>query len=355
MEGSAWFVLVAVLCFCSVLVFINLGPVMFPGLFYSTPSPGQERVAETVREQAVTLALVWGLLSLSGFAFTRLYLGRRIWTGWQFRLYAGGVMGAVCLLGAVVGLAYPVVHASRGMCIDSTYVERGFPSPWWVTWVPHYGWPGFIDVPQHSIRNWSLLLDILFWLAVGAGLVWLGVMLRLRSCTARGVTVSSRRIAIIAMSILSATLILVFLDYYDLPPFRDPRGDGLLEPEIGGHMGLEGGTERGDTWVLGPSSEAIVTLSFGPKKGVAKGVSVLLETDLTVLGAVPNWTSIREGRYQWRFTSLPGKETGRIQVKIAAFRGEDEEDEQDGYLVLYYAYTNEDPVIIANKTILFVP
>ena len=153
---------------------------MFPGLFHPRPSPGQLRIAGAVRDQVLAVSVILGLFLLLGFVFTKVYLRRRTWTSGQFKLYAAGVMGAVCFFGVFAGMIYPVVHASRSIRIDSTHIERGFPLPWWVKTVPHYGWPGFIDVPQYSFRSSNLIIDIFFWLATGIVMVWVGVILRLR-------------------------------------------------------------------------------------------------------------------------------------------------------------------------------
>lgn len=92
-----------------------------------------------------------------------------------------------------------------------------------------------------------------------------------------------------------------------------------------------------------------IELVFKPKRGTAKGVSILLELgEVDFTEANETWTE-REGRYQWRFTTL--KDERAIKVTIMCPQLPSGVNESTYDIRLYYAYTNENPVSLQNQTL----
>ena len=147
---------------------------------------------------------------------------------------------------------------------------------------------------------------------------------------------------------LGATLLLVLcLMLYFLWPYMFWYPKWPFEPRIIGLIDIDAGMVEGE-WVVSPSSNVSMELVFETEKGAAKGLSIIFDLgDLDLIHASANFT-MREGRYAWRFAAIRGNEVGRIRLTATV-----PEIEGVRYQIhMWYAYINEDIVLIDSHTIL---
>ena len=161
----------------------------------------------------------------------------------------------------------------------------------------------------------------------------------------------------IRLGILVVAIILLLIAAWGIFTKTNWISKWLYEPELEGNMEwimeypdeyIEHGGNR-SKWTTYQVKKEDIELIFNPKKGTAKGVSILLELgEVDFTEANETWTE-REGRYQWRFTTL--KEPRAIKVTIMAPQLPGGVNESTYDIKMFYAYTNEDPVSLDNQTL----
>lgn len=152
-----------------------------------------------------------------------------------------------------------------------------------------------------------------------------------------------RRVVIALMVVISASLLSLYL----LFPYAFWERTPWITPEIEGTMTVDAGFD-GAEWVAPPGSDLNILLYFHAGSGTAKGVSILLlAPDLEVINASREWT-VREEAYLWRYTTIDSRvaEVLDITVRLPEMKGSRHE------VLALYAYTNEEPKILDNKTII---
>ncbi len=161
----------------------------------------------------------------------------------------------------------------------------------------------------------------------------------------------------IRLGILVVAIILLLIAAWGIFTKTNWVSKWLYEPEVTGHMEWimeypeeykEFGGNR-SKWTSYQVKKENLDLIFEPVKGKAKGVSILLELgEIDFTEANETWTE-REGKYQWRFTTLDSQRAIRVTIMCPQLP---EGANQSTYDVkMYYAYTNEDPVSLDNRTL----
>jgi len=175
--------------------------------------------------------------------------------------------------------------------------------------------------------------------AVGLTMVVLGVVL---TGLDRGVGLGRGQIVVASVQVIVIGGVIA-VDLWvlpDRPPFWDPQIVGEIR-----WMG------RPPPWVGSRGESLQIELLFQPKRGTAKGVVVLLDPgSLDVVETDPGFYAVTEGRYVWRYTTLGREQVGRVEVRLRMPEKQDLE-QQTFRIYLYYAYTNEEPVLLDNQTI----
>ncbi len=161
----------------------------------------------------------------------------------------------------------------------------------------------------------------------------------------------------IRLGILAIAIILLLIAAWGIFTKTNWISKWLYEPELEGHMVWimeypdeykEFGGNR-SKWTSYQVKKEDIELVFAPKKGTAKGVSILLELgEIDFTEANETWTE-REGRFQWRFTTLDAQ--GAIKVTIMCPQLPANVNESTYDVRLFYAYTNEEPVSLDNQTL----
>jgi hypothetical protein len=161
----------------------------------------------------------------------------------------------------------------------------------------------------------------------------------------------------IRLGILVIAIVLLLIAAWGIFTKTNWVSKWLYEPELEGYMEwimeypeeyVEFGGNR-SKWTTYQVKKEDIELIFKPKSGTAKGVSILLELgEIDFTEANETWTE-REGKYQWRFTTL--KEESAIKVTIMAPQLPEGFNQSTYDVRMWYAYTNEDPVSLDNKTL----
>ncbi len=161
----------------------------------------------------------------------------------------------------------------------------------------------------------------------------------------------------IRLGILVVAIILLLIAAWGIFTKTNWISKWLYEPELEGHMEWvmeypdeyeEFGGNR-SIWTSYQVKKENIDLVFEPVKGQAKGVSILLELgEIDFTEANETYTE-REGKYQWRFTTLEEKQAIRVTIMCPQLPAEVNQSTYD--VRMYYAYTNEDPVSLDNKTL----
>lgn len=161
----------------------------------------------------------------------------------------------------------------------------------------------------------------------------------------------------IRLGILVVAIILLLIAAWGIFTKTNWISKWLYEPELEGNMEwimeypdeyIEFGGNR-SKWTTYQVKKEDIELIFKPVKGTAKGVSILLELgEVDFTEANETWTE-REGRYQWRFTTL--NEQRAIKVTIMAPQLPAGVNQSTYDIKMFYAYTNEDEVSLDNRTL----
>ncbi len=161
----------------------------------------------------------------------------------------------------------------------------------------------------------------------------------------------------IRLGILVVAIVLLLIAAWGIFTKTNWISNWLYQPPLEGYMEwimeypdeyVEFGGNR-SKWTSYQVKKEDIELIFKPKKGTAKGVSILLELgEVDFTEANETWTE-REGRYQWRFTTLKGERAIRVTIMCPQLPANVNQSTYD--VKMYYAYTNQDPVSLDNKTL----
>jgi len=162
----------------------------------------------------------------------------------------------------------------------------------------------------------------------------------------------------IRLGILVIAIILLLVAAWGIFTKTNWVSKWLYEPPLEGHMiwveeypdeYVSHGGNRSD-WTSYQVKKENIDLVFSPKKGkTAKGVSILLDLgEIDFTEANETWTE-REGRYQWRFTTLKGQKAIRVTIMCPQLPENQNISTYD--VKMFYAYTNEEPVSLDNETL----
>lgn len=161
----------------------------------------------------------------------------------------------------------------------------------------------------------------------------------------------------VRLGILVIAIILLLIAAWGIFTKTNWISKWLYEPELEGEMEwimeypeeyIEHGGNR-SKWTTYQVKKEDIELIFKPKKGTAKGVSILLELgEVDFTEANETWTE-REGRYQWRFTTLDEERAIKVTIMAPQLSGGVNESTYD--IKMFYAYTNEEPVSLDNETL----
>jgi hypothetical protein len=161
----------------------------------------------------------------------------------------------------------------------------------------------------------------------------------------------------IRLGILVIAIVLLLIAAWGIFTKTNWISKWLYEPELEGHMEwimeypdeyIEFGGNR-STWTSYQVKKEDIELIFEPPKGTAKGVSILLELgEVDFTEANETWTE-REGRYQWRFTTLNGPRAIKVTIMCPQLPAGLNQSTYD--IKMFYAYTNEQEVSLDNQTL----
>jgi len=134
-----------------------------------------------------------------------------------------------------------------------------------------------------------------------------------------------------------------------LSSIAQPSVNGtLVQPAIVGVVCVDANVGK-DAWIVAPGGNLTMRIIFQPKKGLAKGVSILLRTyGLELAGSNPFYHGIFDETYRWRYTTVKkgAPETINLALRIPNV-------EESRYVVrFWYEYTNMNPASLANVSLL---
>ncbi len=162
----------------------------------------------------------------------------------------------------------------------------------------------------------------------------------------------------IRLAILGIAIILLLIAAWGIFTKTNWISKWFYQPPLEGHMiwveeypeeYVSHGGNRSD-WTSYQVKKENIDLVFEPVKGrTAKGVSILLDLgEIDFVEANETWTE-REGKFQWRFTTLKGKRAIRVTIMCPQLPEGVNVSTYD--VRMYYAYTNEPPVSLDNETL----
>ncbi len=146
-------------------------------------------------------------------------------------------------------------------------------------------------------------------------------------------------VIVISVSLMSLYLLFPYA-FWGRTPF-------WVLPEIDGTMIFDAEFD-GAAWVAPPGSDLDIILYFRADSGLAKGVSILLlAPDLEVVNASREWT-VREDFYAWRYKTVDSRVAEDLDITVSLPEAKGLRYE----MLAYYAYTNGEPRILDNETII---